>query len=254
MPKLSLIALLCALTTGTATLSAQTKLLRFPDIHDSRIVVHVRRRSVVGPPRAVRRRASRPIQAWNYSPGFPPMASGSLSPGQYDGDEQVYVIPPRGGEPRQLTYYPARGPLAPRWGYDNQVYGWSNDGKLRDLPVVARWLGAGSEPAVRFRGWRAGRAAAHAEWPVPDRSPRRATRSSTRRRRATSAPKSATAAARPTSSNFRRRDPCGQEDLRKAARQPRSDVDRQADLFQLRPRRPFQPVRLRRRPAARPPR
>ena len=31
--------------------------------------------------------------------------------------------------PRQLTYYPARGPLPPRWGYDNQVYGWTPDGK-----------------------------------------------------------------------------------------------------------------------------
>ncbi|GAC1630835.1 MAG: S41 family peptidase [Candidatus Acidiferrum sp.] len=49
--------------------------------------------------------------------------------GQYDGDEQVYVIPATGGVPRQLTFYPARGPLTPRWGYDNQVYGWSPDGK-----------------------------------------------------------------------------------------------------------------------------
>src|SRR5262249_56193019 len=49
--------------------------------------------------------------------------------GQYDGDEQVYVIPVTGGEPKQLTFYPARGPLTPRWGYDNQVYGWTNDGK-----------------------------------------------------------------------------------------------------------------------------
>ena len=48
--------------------------------------------------------------------------------GQYDGDEQVYVMPSEGGEPKQLTFYPARGPLAPRWGYDNQVYGWTNDG------------------------------------------------------------------------------------------------------------------------------
>jgi dipeptidyl aminopeptidase/acylaminoacyl peptidase len=36
--------------------------------------------------------------------------------GQYDGDEQVYVVPANGGEPRQLTFYPARGPLTPRWG------------------------------------------------------------------------------------------------------------------------------------------
>ncbi len=49
--------------------------------------------------------------------------------GQYDGDEQVYVIPATGGVPRQLTFYPTRGPLPPRWGYDDQVYGWTPDGK-----------------------------------------------------------------------------------------------------------------------------
>ena len=31
--------------------------------------------------------------------------------------------------PRQLTFYPAKGPLAPRWGWDNQVLGWSRDGQ-----------------------------------------------------------------------------------------------------------------------------
>src|SRR6185436_3501543 len=50
--------------------------------------------------------------------------------GQYDGDEQVYVIPSAGGVPRQLTFYPARGPMPPRWGYDNQVLGWTRDGKV----------------------------------------------------------------------------------------------------------------------------
>jgi tricorn protease len=49
--------------------------------------------------------------------------------GQYDGDEQVYVVPVDGGSPRQLTFYPAGGPLPPRWGYDNQVYDWSPDGR-----------------------------------------------------------------------------------------------------------------------------
>ncbi|MEO7539832.1 MAG: S41 family peptidase, partial [Pyrinomonadaceae bacterium] len=50
--------------------------------------------------------------------------------GQYDGDEQVYVIPSGGGEPRQLTFYPSKGPLAPRWGYDHQVLGWTGDGRI----------------------------------------------------------------------------------------------------------------------------
>ncbi len=48
--------------------------------------------------------------------------------GQYGGDEQVYVIAAQGGAPQQLTFYPAPGPLADRWGYDNQVYGWTPDG------------------------------------------------------------------------------------------------------------------------------
>ena len=39
------------------------------------------------------------------------------------------MIPSAGGVPRQLTFYPARGPLAPRWGYDNQAYGWTRDGQ-----------------------------------------------------------------------------------------------------------------------------
>lgn len=48
--------------------------------------------------------------------------------GQYGGDEQVYVMPAAGGAPKQLTFYPAPGPLADRWGFDNQVYGWTPDG------------------------------------------------------------------------------------------------------------------------------
>jgi tricorn protease len=37
-------------------------------------------------------------------------------------------MPAEGGQPRQLTYYPARGPFPPRGGYDNQVMGWTPDG------------------------------------------------------------------------------------------------------------------------------
>lgn len=37
-------------------------------------------------------------------------------------------MPVNGGVPTQLTYYPALGPLPQRWGFDNQVYGWTPDG------------------------------------------------------------------------------------------------------------------------------
>lgn len=62
-------------------------------------------------------------------PKFSPDGQWIAFTGQYDGDEQVYVIPATGGVPKQLTYYPAAGPLPPRWGYDHQVYGWTPDGK-----------------------------------------------------------------------------------------------------------------------------
>jgi len=129
MPKLSLLALLCALTTGSGTLSAQTKLLRFPDIHDNRIVFTYGGDlwvvAVTGGT-ATRLTAHPGVEVFAK---FSPDGKWIAFTGQYDGDEQVYVIPSGGGEPKQLTFYPARGPLTPRWGYDNLVYGWSNDGK-----------------------------------------------------------------------------------------------------------------------------
>ena len=49
----------------------------------------------------------------------------------------LWCLPAGGGEPTQLTFYPAMGPLPERWGFDNQVYGWTPDGK-----------------SVLFRSWR----------------------------------------------------------------------------------------------------
>ncbi len=107
----------------------QTKLLRFPDIHQDQVVFcyggDIWKSSVSGGT-AVRLTAHKGQEVF---PKFSPDGEWIAFTGQYDGDEQVYVMPSEGGEPIQLTYYPAHGPLAPRWGYDNQVYGWSVDGK-----------------------------------------------------------------------------------------------------------------------------
>ncbi|MEM8961497.1 MAG: S41 family peptidase [Acidobacteriota bacterium] len=62
-------------------------------------------------------------------PRFSPDGQWIAFTGQYEGDEQVYVVPTTGGEPTRLTWYPAVGPLPPRWGYDQQVYGWTPDGE-----------------------------------------------------------------------------------------------------------------------------
>src|SRR6185436_15141464 len=110
--------------------SAQTRLLRFPDIHGDRVVF-----TYAGDLWSAPGAGGTAIRLTAH-PGLEMFAKFSADgrwiafTGQYDGDEQVYVIPSAGGVPRQLTFYPARGPMPPRWGYDNQVLGWTRDGKV----------------------------------------------------------------------------------------------------------------------------
>ncbi len=110
-------------------LFAQTKLLRFPDIFGDKVAFTYGGDIWTAPAKggvATRITAHPGLELFAK---FSPDGKWIAFTGQYDGDEQVYVIPSAGGVPRQLTFYPARGPLPPRWGYDNQVYGWTNDGK-----------------------------------------------------------------------------------------------------------------------------
>jgi len=122
------LAFIAALALGAANASAQTKLLRFPDIGGDRIAFcYAGDIWTVGAKggTATRLTAHPGLELF---PKFSPDAKWIAFTGQYEGDEQVYVIPAEGGQPRQLTYYPARGPFAPRHGYDNQVMGWTPDG------------------------------------------------------------------------------------------------------------------------------
>ena len=98
------------LLASAAPAYAQTKLLRFPDVHGDPGRVRVRGRPVDGAVRGRRRDAAdRPPGPGGLS-RFSPDGRWIAFTGQYDGDEQVYVVPAAGGVPRQLTWYPARGP------------------------------------------------------------------------------------------------------------------------------------------------
>jgi tricorn protease len=122
-------ALALGASLAAAGAGAQTRLLRFPDIHGDRVAFCYAGDIWAAPAAGgtATRLTAHPGQ--ELFPKFSPDGRSIAFTGQYEGDEQVYVMPAAGGVPRRLTYYPARGPLAPRWGYDNQVYGWTPDGK-----------------------------------------------------------------------------------------------------------------------------
>jgi len=108
--------------------AGQPRLLRYPDIHGNQVVFAYAGDLWVAPTDggAARHLTSGP--GLELFPKFSPDGKWIAFTGQYGGDEQVFIIPASGGAPRQLTYYPARGPMAPRSGTDNQVTGWKPDG------------------------------------------------------------------------------------------------------------------------------
>ncbi|HEX6203835.1 MAG TPA: S41 family peptidase [Thermoanaerobaculia bacterium] len=123
------LALAVALVVPAAGAAGQTKLLRFPDVHGDRVVFTYAGDLWLAPTDGGMARRLTAHPGLELFARFSPDGRWIAFTGQYDGDEQVYVMPAEGGAPRQLTFYPAAGPLPPRWGYDHLVYGWTPDGE-----------------------------------------------------------------------------------------------------------------------------
>ena len=141
--RIHALTLLCAAWLTLPAAEAQTKLLRFPDLHGDTVAFTYGGDLWTAPAKggtATRLTAHPGLELF---PRFSPDGKWIAFTGQYDGDEQVYVMPAGGGVPRQLTFYPARGPLPARWGYDNQVYDWTPDGTA----VLFRSLRDGTGPS-----------------------------------------------------------------------------------------------------------
>jgi tricorn protease len=144
-----------AAPTANAPADDATKLIRFPDIHGDTIVF-----CHGGDIWKVSAKGGTATQLTTHPglemfPKFSPDGKWIAFTGQYDGDEQVYVIPVEGGKPRQLTYYPSGAPMTPLGGSDNLVYGWTPDGKsvffrsVRDANAVTE---LGTLYTVPFEG------------------------------------------------------------------------------------------------------
>jgi len=125
-------ALLCSVVAACAIAQAEddTRMLRYPDVHGDQVVFSYAGDlwiASIDEAAPARRLTSHP--GLELYPRFSPDGQSIAFTGQYQGDEQVYVIPTAAGAPKQLTFYPTAGPLPTRWGTDHQVFGWAPDGE-----------------------------------------------------------------------------------------------------------------------------
>ncbi|MDH3620780.1 MAG: PDZ domain-containing protein [Gammaproteobacteria bacterium] len=129
MLALRIILFVSILAFAQAALADDTRLLRFPDIHEDRVVFvyagDLYTASSNGG-NAVRLTSHEGLEQF---PKFSPDGSQIAYSAEYNGTRQVYVIPSAGGAPRQLTWYNDVGAMPPRGGSDYRVLDWSRDGQ-----------------------------------------------------------------------------------------------------------------------------
>jgi tricorn protease len=106
-----------------------SRLLRYPDIcGDAVVFVSGGDLWRTGADGGVARRLTSG-EGEELAPKFSPDCKSIAFTGQYSGTRQVYVIGADGGIPRQLTFHNDVAGIPPRGGFDNQVLGWTPDGK-----------------------------------------------------------------------------------------------------------------------------
>lgn len=125
---MKVLAAVLVIVLASSVPAEETRLLRFPDIHADRVVFTYGGDLWIATTDGGTARRLTSHSGLELFAKFSPDGTQIAFTGQYGGDEQVYVMPAAGGAPRQLTWYPATGPLPPRWGYDHQVYDWAPDG------------------------------------------------------------------------------------------------------------------------------
>lgn len=126
---LSFSLLVSVLLTASALAEEEGRLLRFPDIRGDKVVFAYAGDIWTAPSAggiATRLTSHEGIEQF---PKFSPDGKWIAFTGQYDGSQQVYVMPAAGGEPKQLTFYPSTT-FPERFGADNMIYGWTPDGKI----------------------------------------------------------------------------------------------------------------------------
>ena len=103
------------------------RLLRFPDIHQDQVVFSYSGDLWTVSSEGGTARRLTTHDGYELMPKFSPDGKWIAFTGKYDGNDNVFVIPAEGGEPRQLTYLQAPTHLSERSGPENMVLEWYPD-------------------------------------------------------------------------------------------------------------------------------
>jgi tricorn protease len=126
-----LVAFVALVSAGTSNAQQEARLLRFPAIHDTRIVfTYAGDLYTVAASGGVARKLTN-SEGFEMFPRFSPDGKWIAFTGQYDGNTEVYVMGSDGGVPRRLTYTATLGrdDVSDRMGPNNIVMGWKHDNK-----------------------------------------------------------------------------------------------------------------------------
>ena len=127
--RITLIAMVLTMLTGAVMAQNDARLMRYPDINDD-LVTFVYAGDIWTVSSAggdAKRLTSH--KGLELFPKISPDGQWIAFSGEYSGSRQVYVMPAKGGTPRQLTYYNAVGMMPPRGGFDNVILDWTPDSK-----------------------------------------------------------------------------------------------------------------------------
>jgi tricorn protease len=127
-----LFATLTIIIVFLGNLNAQnTKLLRFPDIHNNQIVFSYAGDLYVSTTDGGTARKITNHEGYEMFPKYSPDGRQIAFTAQYDGNTEVYLIPSEGGTPKRLSYTATldRDDISDRMGPNNIVMGWTPDGK-----------------------------------------------------------------------------------------------------------------------------
>lgn len=123
---------LISLLTATGLLASEARLLRFPAINQTHIVLTYAGDLYSVPHAGGMARKLTSHEGLEMFPRFSPDGTQLAFTGQYDGNTEVFLISSDGGVPKRLTYTATltRDDLGDRMGPNNIVMNWTPDGHI----------------------------------------------------------------------------------------------------------------------------